>query len=392
MTGLTTLPAMRRPRTSREIAEAIRVTHVVLDFDGGGLESIVAELANRFHGSAVHVSLVTLNGREGRLGAATRDRFGAFEVIRPLPVASMALPLRAALSIRRTRPDVVHLHTGAWFKGARAARLAGANRVVYTEHGREHYDPPLMRWLDHRASTITDAVVAVSDRLAEYLARVVGVSREKICTVHNGVDTSAFTPGPAPAALRAALGIPDGALVFGSIGRLETVKAHETLLDAAALLREGGHPSFIVLLCGDGSQREALQARAARLGIQDIVFFNGWTEQPIDAYRSMDVFVLPSRSEGLSVSLLEAMSCGLPAVVTDVGANAELLGLDLRAHVVPPDDPSALAHALAAIARAPSLAAIRALVRRRTVEHYSIERMIEQYERVYRGTFHPTRS
>ena len=385
MTAVTTLGQPRAAVPAPSAAQPVRVTHVVFDFDGGGLETLVAEMAAGFQGTSVQVSLVTLSGREGRLGASTRHRFESFNIVRPLPVGSMILPTGVAATIRSTRPDVVHLHTGAWYKGARAARLAGVRRVVYTEHGREHWDPPLMRWLDRRASMRTDAVVAVSTRLAEYLVREVGVARTKTFTIHNGIDTSAFTPGPVSVDFRRALDIPADALVVGSVGRLEAVKSFETLLEAAAALRKQWNERFVVVLFGDGSQRQALQQRAEQLGISQLVRFAGWTDRAIDAYRLMSVFVLPSRSEGQSVSLLEALACGAVPVVTDVGANRETLGPELATQLVSPGNPGALATTLLATVSSPQrVHAMAACGRARVADLYSQRKMLQEYESLYR--------
>src|SRR5688500_1365489 len=160
-------------------------------------------MATRWRGTGVQVSLVTLSGRVGRLGAAVRDCFDDFEVVRPLRGGlSMAWPLSVARAIRRTRPDVVHVHSGCWLKGARAARLAGVRRVVFTEHGREHDDPWIRRWIDRAAASYTDTVVAVSHRLASYLARKVGINSARF-----GRSTKAATRrGFPPAALRPSCG------------------------------------------------------------------------------------------------------------------------------------------------------------------------------------------
>ena len=385
MTAATTLQGIRPVVPAETALRTVRVTHVVFDFDGGGLETLVAEMAAGFRGTSVHVSLVTLSGREGRLGASTRERFESFNIVRPLPIVSMTWPVGVAATIRSTKPDVVHLHTGAWYKGARAARLAGVKRVVYTEHGREHWDPPLMRWLDRRASMRTDAVVSVSTRLGKYLAREVGVAQAKICTIHNGIDTAAFTPGAASDDLRRSLDIPSDALVLGSVGRLESVKSYERLLEAAALLRTQWQQPFVVALFGDGSQRQPLQQRAEQLGVSDLVRFAGWTDRAIDAYRLMDIFVLPSRSEGQSVSLLEALACGAVPVVTDVGANRETLGPELATQLVSPENPEAIASTLLATVKSPQrMHAMAACGRARVAEHYSHGKMLREYESLYR--------
>jgi glycosyltransferase involved in cell wall biosynthesis len=368
------------------VEPTIRVTHVVFDFDGGGLESLVAALAARFRGTAVETSLITLSGRVGRLGAATRDRFDRFVVARPARGVSMLRPAGLAREIRGTRADVVHVHSGSWYKGAKAARLAGVRRVVYTEHGREHDDPALLRWLDRRAAARTDVVVAVSTRLRDYLAHAVGVDPAKIRVIHNAVDTDAFSPGPPSAVLRRRLGIAPDALVIGSVGRLEEVKGYDRLIAAAALLRGRLARPFALVIAGDGSRREALRTQAQGLGVGDLVHLPGWTDEPATFYRALDLFVLSSRSEGESVSLMEAMACGIPPVVTDVGASAEIVGPELGAQVVPPGRPEALADAIAATLAEPARAGdIGALVRRRAAAHYGLDRMAAEYERAYRG-------
>jgi len=359
----------------------------VFDFNGGGMETLVAEMAARLRGTSVRLSLITLSGRTGRLGAATRDRFDQFHVIRPTPGVSMIWPLALARAIRQTRADVIHIHTGCWFKGARGARAAGVRHVIYTEHGREHDDPWLRRWLDRIASRDTTVVAAVSERLAQYLVSAVGIDRKKVVVAHNGVDTSVFTPGEPSPALRTALGIPPNALVIGSVGRLEPVKAYDRLLDAAARLRGRLTQPFVVVLCGDGSQRVALEAHAARLGLSDVVRLPGWSEHPVDFYRLLDVFVLSSTSEGQSVSLIEAMACGVAPVVSDVGANAEMLGAELWNQVVPADDVDRLANAISeTLSGGDAIRAMRSTVRRRAVEEYSLDRMIGGYTRLYRRT------
>jgi glycosyltransferase involved in cell wall biosynthesis len=214
----------------------------------------------------------------------------------------------------------------------------------------------------------------------------VGVDGTKLCTVHNGVDTGAFTPGAPPSDLRAKLRIPDGAVVVGSVGRLEAVKAYERLLEAAAALRGTLSQPFVVVLGGDGSCRASLEAHAESLGVTDIVRFPGWNENPVEFYRLLDVFVLSSISEGQSVSLMEAMSCGVAPVVTDVGGNAEMLGPELDQNVVRDERVSdGLARVISNLVASPERrVAAGAIVRRRAIEQYDVQRMVANYERLYR--------
>ncbi len=365
----------------------LRVTQVVFDLDGGGLETLVGEMTRRWAGTGIVTSVITLGGREGRVGASIRGLVDQFHILAPLPLVSMALPLGLARAIRRTRPDVVQLHSGAWFKSALACRLAGAPRVVYTEHGREHYDPPLLRALDRRAARWTDVVVPVSDRLARYMERAVGVDPRRIRTIPNGVDTERYGPGPREAAVLHGLGLPADALVFGSLGRLEHVKRYDRLVEVLAGLPEriADRPVFLVVF-GEGSARGAIEERARTLGVADRVRLPGWMPDPPAAHRQLDLFALTSESEGMSVSLLEAMATETLPLVMDVGANAELAGPDLAGQVVPAGDvPAFLRAAGRSLADPAERARLGRIARSRATARYSLGVMLGSYERVYRG-------
>ena len=372
------------PRPGR----TVRVTHVVFDLHGGGMESLVGAMAERFAGTAVTMSVIVLSGRVGRVGADVRRHVDTYHVMRPIRGVSMILPIGLARQIRRTRPDIVHLHSGVWYKGSLAARLAGVKRIVYTEHGREHDDPPVRRWLDRRAARRTEVIVTVSDRLHQYLTTVVGVEPSTVCTVWNGVDIDKFGPGPAPSSLRALLEIPDDALVIGSVGRLEHVKGYDRLLQAVSLLLRRGEIQrpVALVICGEGSRRAALAAQAQTLGLDGVARFPGWTESPSDYYRLFDIFALTSRSEGASVSLLEAMACGTAPVVMAAGANSDIVGSDGAHWVIPQGDLDGFANAVRSLLESPAQRqAAGPLARRCVVEFFGLDRMMDQYEQVYMG-------
>jgi glycosyltransferase involved in cell wall biosynthesis len=354
--------------------------------NGGGLQSLIATLVRRFAGTQIRTSVVSLDGKVGKTGASVAPLAEEVVALRSWPLVSMVAPLGLARLLRRLRPDVVHIHSGVWYKGAHAARLAGVRKVIFTEHGREHHDPALQRLLDRRASDKTDVVVAVSHRLAEYLERVVGVSRDRIRTIENGVDTKVFAPGATVPLLRERLGIPGQATVVGSIGRFETVKGYDRLLRVFRRLRAEEDPAHpvILVLCGDGSERQALQQLAGELRLNDRVRFAGWVQDPADFYRLLDVFTLTSRSEGLSISLLEALASGTVPVVNDVGANAEVLGPNLSGQVVPDGEWERFAVVLGETVRSPERRAeLRAHGLARIAERYDIERMLTAYAALY---------
>jgi glycosyltransferase involved in cell wall biosynthesis len=352
------------------------------------MESLIGAMAQRFAHSAVAMSVITLSGRAGRVGTSVRAFLDQFHILKPMAGVSMVAPLGLIGTLRRIRPDVVHLHSGAWFKGAWAARLAGVRRIVYTEHGREHDDAPLARWLDRWASGWTDVVVPVSDRLQWYMEAALHIPRAKIRTIENGIDVNVFSPGPQPRDLRDKLAIPQDAFIVGSVGRLERVKAYERLIEALASLHTDGElqrPVYLVI-AGEGSERQALTDCARHWGVADRVRFPGWVDRPVDLYRALDVFALSSLSEGASISLMEAMACATAPVVMAVGANAEILGPDLQQQVVSAGDVAALRRAIAAtLQHRDERERVRAAARHRVSTRYCLDRVIKQYEEVYRA-------
>jgi glycosyltransferase involved in cell wall biosynthesis len=356
----------------------VRVTHVVHEFEGGGLETLVAAMARGMDTRRVSTAVISMSGSIGRLGRELEAQLRDMVAIKPVPLVSLVAPVGLARAIRKTDAEIVHIHSGVWFKAALAARLARVRGVVFTEHGREHDDPAAAQWIDRRAAQLTDRVVAVSARLERYLHEAVGIKQAQLTTIENGIDTARFSPGPPRSLTRAQLGIPNNALIVGSVGRLELVKAYDRVLRAVRHVAdsEDSHQPIYVLLCGDGSQRE--------LGLESHVILPGWLPDPVDAYRMMDVFVLPSISEGLSVSLLEAMSTGIAPLVTPVGANSDVLRDGLAKQVVPAEDithfGAALGELTGSTARRNALAtAARAAV----VDRFSQTRMLDSYMALY---------
>lgn len=290
-------------------------------------------------------------------------------------------PRRLEAALRERRPDVVHVHSGAWIKGAHAARRAGVPRVVFTEHGLLAREPWYNRWLKRWGAWYCDKVVAVSEPLAVYLQRV-GIPVRKLAVVPNGVDTRRFAPGPATGALRQACGI-GAAPLIGHVARLSPEKNQQSLLDAFALVRR--HlPQAQLAIAGDGPLRADLEQRAAALGVAEQVHFVGVYRDMEQFYRDIDLFVLPSLAEGTSMSVLEAMASGCAIVASAVGGTPALLDGGTCGVLVEPTDTAALASALSDLLGAPERRrALGEAARHRAVTAYAEARMVDAYVELY---------
>ena len=369
---------------SATASRRLRIVHVVLDLQAGGLERMVADLISRLDPARFEVHLLALRflGRNAEgLGS-----YCGLHVAPPLSRWSMIWPRALAAQLQRLAPDILHTHSGAWYKTSLAARLIGIPHIVHTDHGRQFPVPLATRFIDNLASRWTSAVVAVSAPLAEQLAQEVVAYPDRIYTITNGIDTDLFEPGPADRRLLAELGVLEGHPVVGSLGRFDPIKGYDVVLRAFAELRQtwpGDADPFLVL-AGEGPEAERLRELAMALGLADRVLFPGWRSDAQALYRSFDVFLLGSRSEGTSMSLLEAMSCGICPVITNVGGNAKVLGANLLHRLVLPENTTALAAGLRSALLKPEQRKRDAEVARaRVLADFSLTKMVERYESLY---------
>lgn len=367
-----------------QFTRPIRVAHVIQNLNYGGMERVLHLLARGLTQRGFEVHIVVLQ-YYGQFAEGLEDS-AMMHLAPPMSRLSLFRPRQLAGVLRAIAPDIAHSHTGVWLKGVRASRMAGVPAIVHTEHGRPDPVPLSDRLIDNLASRHTDVILAVSEALAEVLRSQVVHDSLRIRVITNGVDTERVKPLSDPSALRQQLGIPGGARVIGIVGRLEPIKNFQLAIKAFALLGPGrdDEPAPLLVIIGDGSERARLEALAADAGVAARVKFLGWRADAELLYGAFDLFTLPSRSEGTSISLLEAMSTGVCPVVTDVGGNGAVLGPTLAALMVPDDDADALAAAWARLLADRELReTLGARARIRVEQAFSIERMVEEHVRLY---------
>ncbi len=352
----------------------MRVAHLIQYFEIGGIERMVLALARSGRALGWRTSVAAWLG-DGPIREALRDA-GADTVLLPGAAGLRPdLPFRIARWLRRVEADVLHTHhLGPFLYGGAAARLVRVPHV-HTEHSVELYDAPRrarLGWtMDHLAE-----VVSVSPAIAAFRQERFGHAG---LVVLNGVEVPPPRGPREVAEARAAHGLPAGALVVGSVGRLAPEKDQVTLVEAFRRLH-AERPDALLVIAGEGRSRPELEAAAAGLPVHLL----GAVEAVDRLYPAFDVFCLSSVREGLPMALLEAQAHGIPAACTAVGGVPGLLrrggGL-----TVPSGDPSALAGALAVYAGDPERRAADGARGREVVhERYGLERMAAAYDTIYR--------
>lgn len=320
-------------------------------------------------------------------GELWRRAQAAGVVCHPMVIRN-ALDLAAAAALRRRlrdgRYDVVHFHTSR--AHAMAPWVRGLTRAAVVTRRMDYVPNRLFApWLYGRA---VDGVAAISTSVADALMRA-GVARARITLIPSGVDCAHFRPPSADerAHARAALGLGDTDLAVGAVGALEPRKGHRYLVEAMALLGRG-----VAIIAGDGSLRDALAAEVGRFGLGDAdgadgrVRLVGRIEDVRSILWALDIFAMPSLSEGLGVAMLEAMACGLPCVASRIGGIVDAVQEGRSGLLVAPGDAQALADALADLsAQARTRIAMGAAARALAVERFSMAAMARRTVELYRA-------
>jgi len=342
-------------------------------------------------------------------GELWRRAQAAGVVCHPMAIRN-ALDLAAAAALRRRlrdgRYDVVHFHTSR--AHAMAPWVRGLTRATVVTRRMDYVPNRLFaRWLYGRA---VDGVAAISTSVADALVRA-GVARERVTLIPSGIDCAHFRPPSADerAQARAALGLGDADLAVGAVGALEPRKGHRYLVEAMALLGRrdnpggGGQvrdvvahlaasPRVVAIIAGDGSLRDALAAEVRRLGLGDAggadsrVRLVGRVEDARSILWALDIFAMPSLSEGLGVALLEAMACGLPCVASRSGGIVDAVDEGRSGILVAPGDASALAGAMGDLcAQTQTRIAMGAAARALAAERFSMAAMARRTVELYRA-------
>ena len=417
-------------------SDRIKVLHVITRFDKGGSAENTFLTVRHLDRTRYEPVLVIGGGPAGdaadpETDAARKNRSDAVQsgtrlitlpcLVRNLhPVSDLAAFFGLIAIIRRERPRIVHTHTSkAGILGRWAAWFCRVPVIVHTPHGHVFFGyfgsltTRLFILLEHCTARITDALIALTPReKAEHIAQ--GITPvDAFAVIHSGVDLKPFlaaapsryppeslpnspdfggaslggdTGAPAEIpdteTIRLNLGIPPGATVVTTTGRLTAVKDQETLIRAVAECVRQGECLFLILL-GEGELRQDLDRLCERLGIAERVRFLGWKQDVARFIAVCDIFCLPSRNEGMGKVLVEAMALGKPIVASDVGAIPDLVRPGENGLLVPVGDVPAWATAIKELVHDPAARRRMGEAGRHIAPAYSVESMIKQIDELY---------
>ena len=389
----------------------MRVVRVITRLNVGGPSIQASTLSHRLRGRGFETLLV-----HGQLGAGEADMRYMIDdeartrylpaLRRRLSPAHDGLALAQLIDLfRDMRPDIVHTHMA---KAGTLGRLAAAAynqtagrrhraRVVHTYHGHVlegYFSAGVARAFtaaERQLARLTDAIVAISPQIRDELLIEHRIGRaDQYRVVPLGFDLSALSAIDAAARARAreALQIPAGVPVVTTVGRLTAIKDHRLFLATAKTLAST-HPSALFLIVGDGELGAELRAEAAALGLAERVRFLGWRRDLPTIYGASDVFLLTSRNEGTPVALIESLAAGVPGVSTDVGGTRDVIDSDGVGLLAPAGDATMLAaHVNALLSDPDRRRRMGALGRASVTSRYTLDRLVDDVERLYRELLH----
>jgi glycosyltransferase involved in cell wall biosynthesis len=286
--------------------------------------------------------------------------------------------------IKANRIDLIHSHTwGTDFYGYWASKILGVPMLA-TVHNRYYIFEKWTRRISYKVLiSHVQKIVAVSKDIQNLLKKDLKLLPQKIKLIYNGIDTSRFEKKFYQEKLRKELSLSRGDLILGNVGNLREVKDHHTLILAFSKVSPL-FPQAKLLIIGEGELKASLLKFRSELGLEDQVLFLGHRDDIPALLNLMDIFILSSRLEGCSISILEAMASGKPVIATKVGGNPELVLEGKTGLLVPSAEPEKLAESIIQLLKDEKLRKkMGDEGRKRVKAKFSRESMVRNYEELY---------
>lgn len=359
-----------------------KLLHVTYDMNIGGTEQVIKNLIDGLNPDRFQSSVLCVDGAIGPWGKELQSRGVEHYCFQRQPGFDLALIKRIRKLVLDERFDIIHAHqytpyTYGWFGSV----LTGVP-IIFTEHGRFYPDfsSAKRKLINPLLQMRTAAITAISDATRKALVEFENLSASKIEVIYNGISDCITHYDQA---LAESLGLNEGAVVFGTISRLDPIKNQVMMIKAFARYLEKNSDARL-LIVGDGPIRAELEQLVASLDIAAAVCFTGFQSKPQSYLALMDVFLLPSLSEGTSMTLLEAMSFSKPTIATAVGGTPEIVVDGESGRLIPNQDEAALVAAMDELGRSSDLRLQMGAQARCSYEKmFTLPTMVAHYESLY---------
>ncbi len=360
------------------------LVHVVHSLNPGGAENLAKEMALEFS-EEFKVMVVCLD-EVGRWGSKVRERGISVHCMHRKDGIDFSLIYRLGKFFRRHRVDVVHAHqTTPWFYSTLARSLYPHTKILFQEHGRFYPEVKRpVRKLVHGflISTFTHSIVGVSQDIKDRLCLYEGIPSSRIRVIYNGHNPTSQKRDRVKE-FKKSLGLVPEDFVVGTICRFDPIKDLLTLVDALYISAKK-IPSIKGLFIGDGPEYSTIKEIIHKKGMENTILLPGHIDNAGEVASALNLFVLPSLSEGISVSLLEAMAAGVPCVVSAVPGNLEVITHGINGYTFPCRKVTSLSHLIDMLYKNPDLAKKIGNRGKDTVEQtFSFSSMINSYREIY---------
>jgi sugar transferase (PEP-CTERM/EpsH1 system associated) len=373
------------------------VAHIIYRLGVGGLENGLVNLINNMPADAYRHAIICLKDSTDFKQRLTRNDVEVHELHKQDGQDWHSFVSMYRL-LKRLKPSIAHTRNIGPMEYQLSALVAGVRYRVHGEHGWDVVNDPdgsnvKYQWVRRVLKRFIHRFIPLSRNLESYLLEKIHVSPRKIVRIINGVDTKIFYPRTSPKRLPSdcPFAVHETDTVIGTIGRMHAVKDQITLVKAFILACQQQpelRNRLKLVIVGDGPLRAEALALLDAVALSEQAWLPGERGDVADIYRNLDVFVLPSLSEGISNSILEAMACGLPVIATDVGGNSELVVDGVTGFLVPANDPEAMAAKILSYAHdAKTLQQHGVHGLQRVLEYFSLVAMVANYQAVYDAFF-----
>ena len=363
--------------------QQINLLHLIQGLEIGGLEIMVVNLLEGIDRSRYRPSICCYDSL-GSLSQGLPERGIGVHLLKRRPGIDYLYPFKLARHLKKSKIKILHLHNPtALFYGTLAGKIARTPCIIYTEHGRDFSSSFKVRIANSLLSRMVNKIVVVAEHGKRYLVEHEGVDERRIFKIYNGIDSQKFGRTHSGKPIRSGLGLHDNQSIIGIVARLDPIKNHTCLIRAMKIIATS-LPRTVLLIIGDGPLRSQLEGLTAELGLQNHVKFLGARSDIPELLSVLDVFVLSSFSEGLSLTLIEACAAARPIVATDVGGNAEIVKHECNGLLVPSDQPEVMARAILEILTHDAKAKLMGKKgRKKFEEEFMLNAMVKKYEALY---------